>query len=99
MNTASLFYDAASRFFHWAIFALLLIEFPIAWTMPDVHRDTLPNGLIAWHIFFGTLILAAMLLRVLWRLSGSMPFRVDAVSPALMLWPAGMAKPAGRVGP
>ncbi len=73
MNTAPPFYGAASRFFHWAIFILLLVEFPIAWTMPDVHRDTLPNGLIAWHIFFGTLILAAMLLRVLWRVSRTAP--------------------------
>ena len=66
-------YSAPTRFFHWAIFILLLIEFPIAWTMPDVRRDTLPNGLIAWHMFFGTLILAAMLLRVLWRASRRAP--------------------------
>ncbi|OIQ86408.1 hypothetical protein GALL_317280 [mine drainage metagenome] len=73
MNRPQQSYSAPTRFFHWAILILLLIEFPIAWTMPDVRRDTLPHGLIAWHIFFGTLILAAMLLRVLWRASRKAP--------------------------
>ena len=73
MNTPQQPYGAPTRFFHWAIFILLLVEFPIAWAMPDVRRDTLPKGLIAWHIFFGILILAAMLLRMLWRFSRLAP--------------------------
>jgi len=66
-------YDPVSRFFHWAVLALLVIEFPIAWTMPEVHKDTRPDGLIFWHLFFGTLIFAVVLLRVLWRLSHRAP--------------------------
>ena len=66
-------YDSVTRFFHWAVLALLLIEFPIAWTMPDVHKDTRPDGLIAWHLFFGSLILFTVVLRLLWRLTHAAP--------------------------
>ena len=61
-------YDPIARFFHWIVLALLVVEFSIAWTMPEVHKDTRPDGLISWHLFFGTLILVTMVLRVLWRL-------------------------------
>ncbi len=44
-------YDGVARFFHWAILALLIVEFTIAWTMPEVEKDTKPDGLIAWHLF------------------------------------------------
>ncbi len=60
-------YDAVSRLFHWLVLALLIVEFSIAWTMPEVHKDTRPDGLIAWHLFVGTLILATVVLRMLWR--------------------------------
>ena len=66
-------YDPVSRFFHWAVLALLVVEFPIAWTMPEVHKDTRPDGLIFWHLLFGTLIFAVVILRVLWRISHRAP--------------------------
>lgn len=69
-------YDTISRYLHWAVLALLIVEFSIAWTMPDVEKDTRPDGLIAWHLFFGTLIMTVVLLRILWRLTRSAP---DAV--------------------
>ncbi len=73
LNTPTSRYDPVSRFFHWLVLGLLMIEFAIAWTMPDVHKDTKPEGLIAWHIFFGTLILTVVILRILWRLTHSAP--------------------------
>ena len=66
-------YDAITRFFHWTFLLLLSVEFLIAWTMPDIHKGTLPNGLISWHLFLGTFILAMVLLRVLWRLTHAAP--------------------------
>jgi len=69
-------YDGVARFFHWAILALLIVEFTIAWSMPEVEKDTKPDGLIAWHLFFGTLILTVMLLRVFWRVSHPAPISV-----------------------
>lgn len=60
-------YDAVSRFLHWLVVALVSAQFVIGWTMPDVHRDTQPVGLIAWHLIVGTALLAAMACRVIWR--------------------------------
>ena len=60
-------YNLPARWLHWAIFGLIALEFAIAWTMPDIHRDTRPVGLVAWHLGLGTFILSLMLLRLLWR--------------------------------
>ena len=38
-------YDGVARFFHWAILVLLIVEFIIAWTMPEVEKDTKPDVL------------------------------------------------------
>ncbi|NDU87914.1 MAG: cytochrome b [Ferrovum sp.] len=70
-------YDPISRLFHWGVVVLLVVEFSLAWTMPDVHKDTRPEGLIHWHLFFGTLILATVILRILWRLTHAAPPEVS----------------------
>ncbi|MFD1560982.1 cytochrome b [Paraburkholderia silviterrae] len=66
MHTA-LRYDAVARLLHWLVVALVGAQFVLGWTMPDVHRDTQPVGLIAAHLIVGTALLAAMALRILWR--------------------------------
>ncbi|MBC8746660.1 cytochrome b561 [Paraburkholderia sp. WC7.3g] len=60
-------YDIVARLLHWLVVGLVAAQFVIGWTMPDVHRDTVPNGEIAWHLGVGTALLAAMVCRVLWR--------------------------------
>lgn len=60
-------YDAVARLLHWLIVGLVGVQFVLGWTMPDVHRDTQPVGLIAWHLVVGTALLAAMVCRILWR--------------------------------
>lgn len=65
--SATVRYDGIARFLHWLIVALVAAQFVLGWTMPDVHRDTKPVGLIAWHLVVGTALLAAMVCRVLWR--------------------------------
>lgn len=79
MNASSR-YGAVAKLLHWLIFVLLAAQFVIAFTMPDIGRDTQPVGLVAWHLSVGTVILLAVLLRLLWRLThpappplGSMP--------------------------
>ncbi|MFP3560120.1 cytochrome b/b6 domain-containing protein, partial [Paraburkholderia sp. SIMBA_049] len=52
-------YDAVARVLHWLIVVLLVAQYAIGWTMPDVHRDTHPVGLIAAHLIVGTALLAA----------------------------------------
>ena len=60
-------YDGFARLLHWLVALLVAAQFVIGWTMPDVHRDTLPNGLIAWHLGVGAAIVAAVACRIAWR--------------------------------
>ncbi|AUT59418.1 cytochrome b [Paraburkholderia terrae] len=60
-------YDGVARLLHWLVALLVAAQFVIGWTMPDVHRDTLPNGLIAWHLGVGAAIVAAVACRIAWR--------------------------------
>jgi len=74
-------YDAVARVLHWLIVVLLVAQYAIGWTMPDVHRDTRPVGLIAAHLIVGTALLAAMACRVLWRATHRPP--ADQLSPTM----------------
>ena len=60
-------YNGVSQLLHWLIVVLLVVQFAIAWTMPDVTRDTKPVDLIAWHLSVGAFILLVMLIRLGWR--------------------------------
>jgi cytochrome b561 len=76
-------YDGIARFLHWSIVLLIVAQFVIGWTMPGVHRDTQPVGLIAWHLGVGATLIAAMVLRIVWRLTHRPP--PDTLSPLLSL--------------
>ncbi|MBP0594831.1 cytochrome b [Paraburkholderia sp. LEh10] len=60
-------YDGIARLLHWLVALLVAAQFVIGWTMPEVHRNTLPDGLIAWHLGVGAAIVAAVLCRIVWR--------------------------------
>lgn len=62
-------YDRVARTLHWVVAMLVVMQFVIGWTMPDVHKDTQPIGLIAWHLGIGTLLITLMVIRVCWRLT------------------------------
>jgi cytochrome b561 len=66
-------YSAVAKLLHWLILALLAAQFAIAWTMPDIGRNTRPEGLVAWHLSVGTVILLLVVIRVLWRLTHPAP--------------------------
>jgi cytochrome b561 len=66
-------YAEPIRVLHWVVAGLLALQFLIAWTMPAVHRGTRPDGLIAWHVGLGTLILLLMVVRLLLRWSTPKP--------------------------
>jgi len=74
-------YDVVARLLHWLIVALVVAQYLIGWTMPDVHRDTQPVGLIAAHLLVGTALVAAMVCRVLWRVTHRPP--ADTLSPTM----------------
>lgn len=66
---ARLQYDATAKAFHWLIVALLLVQYPIGWLMPDIHRGMTPGVAMTLHISFGILILLVIVLRLIWRLT------------------------------
>ena len=76
-------YDGIARSLHWLTVALIVAQFAIAWTMPDIHRGTKPLGLIAWHLSVGMAILAVVLIRAGWRLSHRAPPPPATLSPLL----------------
>lgn len=62
-------YDGVAKFFHWLVVLLIAAQFVIGWTMPDIHKGTRPDGLIAWHLGVGAALIAAVLLRIVWRVT------------------------------
>ena len=78
-------YDGVARSLHWLTVVLVVVQFAIAWTMPDIHRGTAPVGLIAWHLSIGTAILAVMLFRAVWRLTHREPAPPSSLAPALQV--------------
>jgi len=74
-------YGVPHKLFHWAIVALLAIQYPIGWLMPDIHRGQQPGTPMTLHVSFGLLIMVLMLLRLGWRLSHPV-----APEPSLPRW-------------
>lgn len=66
-------YDGVARTLHWLVVALIAAQFILGWAMPDVHHDTLPVGLIAWHLAVGATLVLVVLLRILWRCTHAAP--------------------------
>jgi cytochrome b561 len=67
--TDRLQYGTTAKVFHWLIVALLLVQYPLGWLMPDIHRGQTPGAGMTFHISFGITILILILLRFVWRLT------------------------------
>jgi cytochrome b561 len=67
--TDRLQYGTTAKVFHWLIVALLLVQYPIGWLMPDIHRGMKPGAGMTFHISFGIVILLLIVLRLAWRLA------------------------------
>jgi hypothetical protein len=68
LTTNRLQYGTPAKVLHWVVLALLAVQFPIGWFMPDVHGGP-PGRAMTFHISFGITILALTVLRFVWRLS------------------------------
>ena len=66
--TDRLQYGTTAKVFHWLIVALLLVQYPLGWLMPDIHRGMKPGDAMTWHISIGIVMLALIVLRFAWRL-------------------------------
>ena len=75
-------YDPVARITHWLTVLLVVAQFIVGWTMPDIHKGTQPVGLIAWHLVLGSTLLVVVVLRLLWRLT----HRPPPPPPDLPLW-------------
>ncbi|MGY3442196.1 MULTISPECIES: cytochrome b [unclassified Bradyrhizobium] len=67
--TDRLHYGTTAKLLHWAVVALLAVQYPIGWLMPDIHRGQTPGAAMTFHISFGIVILALIVLRFVWRLT------------------------------
>ena len=74
-------YTGTAKTLHWLILALLIAQFIVAWTMPDIKRDTKPDTLINLHLSIGIIVLAVAVVRLAWRASRGEPAPLDGVPP------------------
>jgi cytochrome b561 len=66
-------YGMVAKLLHWLIVALVVLQFGLGWTMPDLPRGRPPEGLVSLHLSIGATILAVMLARLVWRLVHGAP--------------------------
>jgi cytochrome b561 len=71
--TAAAGYGRVAKTLHWLIAALIVLQFGLAWTMPDLPRGQPASGLVSLHLSVGTAILILMLARLAWRLGHGVP--------------------------
>jgi len=74
-------YTGTAKTLHWLILALLIVQFTVALSMPEIRRDTRPDTLINLHFSFGVLILALAVVRLFWRATHREPKPLDGVPP------------------
>ncbi len=67
--TPQLHYGTPAKIFHWLVVALIAIQYPIGWLMPDIHRGQQPGTGMTLQVSFGIVILVLILLRFAWRLA------------------------------
>ena len=60
-------YRTTAKLFHWAIVALLLVQLPIGWLMPDIHRGMTPGSAIALLVSIGIVILGLIVMCFAWH--------------------------------
>jgi cytochrome b561 len=66
--TDRLHYGTPAKVMHWLVVALLAVQFPIGWFMPDVHGGP-PGSAMTLHISVGITLLALIVVRLIWRIT------------------------------
>ena len=66
-------YGGVAKALHWLVFALLLAQYIVAITMPNIGRGTVPGTLINLHMSIGVTILLVIVVRWLWRVDHRVP--------------------------
>jgi cytochrome b561 len=81
-------YGPVAKTLHWAVFALMVAQYVVAITMPDIGRGTVPGTLINLHMSFGLAILALVVVRWLWRIG----HRIPLATPDMPSWEQPLAR-------
>jgi cytochrome b561 len=66
-------YGGIAKTLHWVIVVLLIVQYALAWIMPDIRPGTMPETLINAHFAFGMLVLVVAMVRLLWRAFNPVP--------------------------
>jgi len=69
MPRPQLHYGATAKVFHWLVAALIAVQLPLGWLMPDIEPGMTPGTAMSVHISIGVTILALIVLRFSWRLT------------------------------
>jgi cytochrome b561 len=69
MPAAQLHYGTTAKTFHWLMVALLAVQLPLGWLMPDIGRGMSPGVAMSLHVSIGVTILLLVVIRFLWRLT------------------------------
>lgn len=62
-----------SKLLHWLTALLILIQIPLGYYADDLQRSPLKLELFGWHKSLGMVILLLAIMRLLWRMAGSIP--------------------------
>jgi cytochrome b561 len=62
-------YGTTAKTLHWLIVTLLMVQYPLGWFMPEIHRGMKPGDAMTFHMSFGITILSLMLVRLVWRIA------------------------------
>lgn len=74
-------YTATAKALHWLVVLLLIVQYAIAWNMPHIGRNTVPNTIINLHFSFGVVILLALIVRLIWKWTRPEPTPLAGIPP------------------
>ena len=60
-------YGTVPKTLHWTVVCLLVLQFPLGWTMPRLAQGQAPGSLVRFHLSIGLTVLGVTLLRLFWR--------------------------------
>src|SRR5882672_1735942 len=75
-------FGAIAQLLHWAIVALIIVQFYLAFKGDDLPRGMAKLAVLAQHKSFGITVLALAVIRLVWRCVNPVP----AEDPALPSW-------------
>jgi cytochrome b561 len=74
-------YTPVAKLLHWLVVVLLFSQYVVAWNLPHMGRDTVPNTVINLHFSLGVLIFLVLIVRLAWRWTHPEPAPDDGLSP------------------